>query len=45
MFKMKVKTKFGGYRKNDFDAVLSLHTADLVQCLHTLCGQDVKYFF
>ena len=34
---------FGGYRKDDFDSVLSLHAADLAQCLNILCGQKIKY--
>ena len=32
---------FGGYRKDDYNEVLSLHTADLIQCLNTLCGQSI----
>ncbi|MBU2713175.1 hypothetical protein [Zooshikella harenae] len=34
---------FGGYRADDFNSVLSLHTSDLVTCLNTLCGQDIDY--
>jgi len=34
---------FGGYRDDDYDSVLSLHTADLVQCLNLLCGQKINY--
>ncbi len=34
---------FGGYRKDDFNSVLSLHTADLVTCLNILCGCEVDY--
>ncbi len=34
---------FGGYRKDDYDSVLSLHTADLVQCLNILCDQNIQY--
>jgi acetoin utilization deacetylase AcuC-like enzyme len=34
---------FGGYRKDDYDSVLSLHTADLVKCLNILCGQNINY--
>lgn len=34
---------FGGYRRDDYDSVLSLHLADLVECLNTLCGNDIKY--
>jgi acetoin utilization deacetylase AcuC-like enzyme len=34
---------FGGYRKDDYDSVLSLHTADLVSCLNILCGGNIEY--
>lgn len=34
---------FGGYRSDDYDSVLSLHTGDLVECLTTLLEIDVKY--
>ena len=34
---------FGGYRKDDYNSVLSLHTTDLVTCLNILCGQNIKY--
>jgi len=34
---------FGGYRKDDYESVLSLHTSDLVICLNTLCGSDIRY--
>ncbi|MFP4449109.1 MAG: hypothetical protein ACLFPH_10280 [Bacteroidales bacterium] len=34
---------FGGYRKDDYDSVLSLHTMDLVQCLNILCGHNIDY--
>lgn len=34
---------FGGYRKDDFDSVLSLHTADLVTCLNKLLGQEILF--
>lgn len=34
---------FGGYRKDNYDSVLSLHTADLVKCLNILCDQDIQY--
>ena len=34
---------FGGYRKDDFNSVLSLHTIDLVTCLNELCGNDIRY--
>jgi len=34
---------FGGYRDDSYSSVLSLHTADLVKCLNTLCGHDIEY--
>lgn len=34
---------FGGYRHNDFEAVLKLHSADLVKCLNILCGKNIEY--
>jgi len=34
---------FGGYRKDDYESVLSLHTTDLVTCLNILCGHSIKY--
>ena len=34
---------FGGYRHDDYNSVLSLHTADLCKCLDILCGQDIRY--
>ncbi len=34
---------FGGYRKDDYTSVLSLHSADLVICLNTLCGTQIQY--
>ncbi len=33
----------GGYRSDDFNSVLSLHTTDLVQCLKILCNRDPHY--
>jgi acetoin utilization deacetylase AcuC-like enzyme len=33
----------GGYRKDDYNSVLSLHTTDLVQCLNILCNEFPKY--
>jgi len=33
----------GGYRKDDYNSVLSLHTADLVTCLNILCGHEINY--
>jgi len=38
-----ILTLFGGYRKDDYNSVLSLHTADLITCLNILCGRDIKY--
>lgn len=35
-------TLFGGYRKDDYNSVLSLHTADLVTCLKVLCGVEIN---
>lgn len=34
---------FGGYRRDDYNSVLSLHTADLVTCLNILCGHNIAY--
>lgn len=34
---------FGGYRDDDYTSVLSLHTADFVECLNNLLDLDVKY--
>lgn len=34
---------FGGYRKDDFNSVLSLHTADLATCLNILCSGNINY--
>jgi acetoin utilization deacetylase AcuC-like enzyme len=34
---------FGGYRRDDYNSVLSLHTADLVTCLNILCGREINY--
>lgn len=34
---------FGGYRDDDYTSVLSLHTADFVECLNELLELDVKY--
>lgn len=36
-------TLFGGYRRDDYNSVLSLHTADLVTCLNILCGRNIDY--
>lgn len=38
-----ILTLFGGYRKDDYNSVLSLHTADLVTCLNILCGHNIDY--
>ncbi len=38
-----VLSLFGGYRKDDYNSVLSLHTADMVTCLNILCGQEIHY--
>ncbi len=34
---------FGGYRKDDYNSVLHLHTADLVKCLNIVCGQQIEF--
>ncbi|MFA7157046.1 MAG: hypothetical protein WC123_05065 [Bacilli bacterium] len=34
---------FGGYRKDDFDSVLNLHTADLVKCLNHLLNYEIEF--
>jgi acetoin utilization deacetylase AcuC-like enzyme len=34
---------FGGYRQDNYDAVLSLHAADLAICLDTLAGTSIGY--
>lgn len=34
---------FGGYRKDNYASVLSLHIKDMVVCLNALCGQSVQY--
>jgi len=33
----------GGYRKDDYKSVLSLHASDLVQCLNILCNEFPAY--
>ena len=38
-----VLSLFGGYRKDDYRSVLSLHTLDLVTCLNILCGKKIRY--
>jgi acetoin utilization deacetylase AcuC-like enzyme len=34
---------FGGYRKDSYDSVISLHTKDMVLCLNILCGDNIEY--
>ncbi len=34
---------FGGYRKDDYESVLSLHASDLAACLKVLCGVRNDY--
>jgi len=34
---------FGGYRSDSYESVLSLHTADFVECLKLLLDIEVKY--
>ncbi len=34
---------FGGYRDDDYNSVLSLHTADFVECLTNLLDKEIKY--
>lgn len=34
---------FGGYRADDYSSVLSLHTADFVECMNNLLDLEVKY--
>jgi len=34
---------FGGYRRDDYNSVLSLHTTDLVTCLNILCGHNIDF--
>lgn len=36
-------TLFGGYREDSYESVLSLHTGDIVECLNTLCGNEIMY--
>lgn len=38
-----ILTLFGGYRRDDYNSVLSLHSVDLVTCLNTLCGHKIDY--
>lgn len=33
---------FGGYRRDDYDSVLALHTADLAIILNSLCDRDIN---
>ena len=34
---------FDGYRRDNYDSVLALHTVDLVTCLNRLCGHELGY--
>ena len=34
---------FGGYRSDSYESVLSLHTADFVECIKCLLENEVKY--
>lgn len=34
---------FGGYRKDNYGSVLSLHVKDIQVCLNTICGQSLRY--
>lgn len=34
---------FGGYRSDDYNSVLSLHTMDFVQCLRNLLNKPIAY--
>lgn len=34
---------FGGYRREDYNSVLSLHAGDLSICLSILCGVNIDY--
>lgn len=34
---------FGGYRRDSYESVLSLHTKDIVTCLNILCRQNIDY--
>jgi acetoin utilization deacetylase AcuC-like enzyme len=38
-----ILTLFGGYRRDDYNSVLSLHTTDLFTCLNILCGHSINY--
>lgn len=38
-----IATLCGGYRKDDYNSVLSLHATNLVIGLNTLCGQSIDY--
>jgi acetoin utilization deacetylase AcuC-like enzyme len=38
-----VLSLFGGYRRDHYDSVLSLHAADAAICLSILCHQEVGY--
>jgi acetoin utilization deacetylase AcuC-like enzyme len=34
---------FGGYRRDSYASVLSLHIKDMQICMNTLCGAQIKY--
>lgn len=34
---------FGGYRRDDYNSVLSLHASDLRECINILCGGELQY--
>ena len=34
---------FGGYRTDDYNSVLSLHTASITRALDMLCGTEIEY--
>lgn len=34
---------FGGYRHDDYDSVLNLHTGDLVTCLNIMCNKKIDF--
>lgn len=36
-------TLFGGYRMDDFQNVLELHAADIIECLNILCGRNIAF--
>ncbi len=40
-----VLTLFGGYRKDNYDAVLDLHTKSLLVCSNIICGNNFEDIF